>query len=181
MKRTIFVIAAGILAVALLASCTTTGSKPKGTTTVKSQDFTKASKNIALGKTAKSNNHIYEFTADKAVDGDVNTYYEGAAKAYPNDIWVDLGAQKTIHGIQVKLNPKRIWSERVQSFEILTSDDGSTFTSTVASADYSFSPTGNENSVKVAFEAKAQFVKVSFTANSESTGGQAAELEVYGE
>jgi len=39
----------------------------------------------------------------------VRTYWEGAAKSYPNEITVDLGEPRALAAIRIKLNPQRIW------------------------------------------------------------------------
>jgi hypothetical protein len=136
--------------------------------------------NLALGKTTRANNHIYEFTAPKATDGEILTYWEGAANAYPDDISVDLGGEKAIKAIRLKLNPKKIWQARKQTCSVLTSADGTTYAEAVASKAYEFDPdTGN--SVTIPLDAKAAFVKLSFTANDASTGAQIAELEIFGD
>lgn len=137
--------------------------------------------NLALGKVARANNHIYEFTALKATDGEILTYWEGAANSYPDEISVDLGGEKAIKAIRLKLNPKKIWQERKQTLSVLTSSDGNGYVEAVPSKAYDFDPTANGNVVTIALDAKASFVKLSFTANDASTGAQIAELEVYGD
>jgi hypothetical protein len=137
--------------------------------------------NLALGRPTRSNNHIYEFTAPKATDGEILTYFEGAANAYPDEISVDLGGEKSITALRLKLNPKRIWQARKQTFEVLGSADGTTFASIVPSTAYQFDPDAG-NIVTVPLKgAKATVLKLSFTANDGSTGAQIAELEIYGE
>jgi hypothetical protein len=137
--------------------------------------------NLALGKTTRANNHIYEFTAPKATDGEILTYWEGAANAYPDEISVDLGGEKAVKAIRLKLNPKKIWQARKQTFSVLTSSDGTSYTEAVPSKVYDFDPDANSNIVTVPIDAKTSFVKLSFTANDGSTGAQIAELEIFGE
>jgi hypothetical protein len=136
--------------------------------------------NLALGRPTRSNNHIYEFTAPKATDGEILTYFEGAANAYPDEIYVDLGGEKSIAALRVRLNPKMIWQARKQTLEVLVSADGTDYTQAVAPAAYQWDP-ATGNAVTIAFSAAAAFVKLAFTANEGSTGAQIAELEIYGE
>lgn len=53
---------------------------------------------------------------------------------------VDLGASQSINKIVIKLNPSSIWSIRTQTFSILTSNDNSTYNTTVASNVHTFDP-----------------------------------------
>jgi hypothetical protein len=172
MNRSFLSLTLGALALGLLAlSCATAPSAPGAPA---------APENLAYGKYASSNNHIFDFTADRATDGDVLSYWEGAANSYPNDFTLDLGQVQDIGRLVVRLNPKRIWQPRTQTFEILTSADGSNFSTLVASKDYDFDPIDSDNSVTIAVQAKTQYLRLRFTANTEATGGQMAELEVYG-
>lgn len=143
-------------------------------------------KNLAKGQPVEASSVIYEFVATKAVDGDVLSYWEGAADSYPNTLTVDLGSVRMISGLAVRLNPKKIWGARTQKFEVATSVDGSNF-SALPSAEYRFDPAANANVVAVAFRsnlaltAKARWVRLTFTANTGAKAGQVAELEIYGE
>jgi len=130
---------------------------------------------LASGKPARSNNHIYEFTANQAFDGDLQTYWEGGARAYPNDLEVDLGAEQTVGRLVVRLNPRRIWGARTQTIEVLAGQ-GAEARTVVAAADYRFDP-ATDNAVTIAVEATHRYWTLRFTANSEATGGQAAEVE----
>lgn len=136
--------------------------------------------NLALGRPTRSNNHIYEFTAPKATDGEILTYFEGAANAYPDEIYVDLGGERTIAALRMKLNPKKIWQARKQTLAVLTSLDGTTYTQALASAAYQFDP-DTANTVTIPLAVTTAFVKLSFTANDASPGAQLAELEILGE
>jgi hypothetical protein len=186
MKKTITVISI-LAALSLVLACT---SQPKPAPLAKAAADAPAAgtasavpaapKNLALGKEAASNNHIYEFTAGKAFDGDVNTYFEGAAKAYPNILTVDLGAKKDISLLVLKLNPRRIWSARTQTIEFQTSGDGVDFASALAAKAYDFDPE-SKNELKVPLNTNTRFIRLVFSANSESNAGQLAELEVFGQ
>ncbi|ADN02467.1 discoidin domain-containing protein [Spirochaeta thermophila] len=182
-------LAFGLLVALVLAGCAVTsgavkeGAQPSaaaGPSEAETDPYA-GYKNLALGSPIKANNHIYQFTADKAVDGDVLTYWEGGPNKYPNEVVVDLGAVHTIKAIRIKLNPARIWQPRKQTFEILISDDGENFTVLAPSADYAFHPVQNKNTVTIPVEGQGRYLKLVFTANTEATAGQIGELEVFGE
>jgi len=155
-------VAAGVLAV----SCASTPGGP-------------ASVNLAFGKYAKSNNHIFDFTADRATDGEVLSYWEGAANSYPNEFTLDLGRPESLGKLVIKLNPKRIWQPRTQTIEVLTSPDGEAFSPAVPAKAYDFDPIDSDNSITIPVAVKTQFLMLRFTANTEANAGQMAELEAY--
>lgn len=156
-------------------------TEPADAAAVSAADPFAGAENLALGRSVRSNNHIYEFTATKAVDGDLLTYFEGAANAYPNDLTVDLGSARRIRALRIRLNPRRIWQKRAQTIEVLVSADGVNFTTATEAAAYEFDPVTGENTVTIPLEAEARYVRLSFSSNTGATGGQAAELEIFGE
>ena len=135
--------------------------------------------NLALHARVTSNNHIYEFTADKAVDGEIRTYWEGAAKSYPNDITLDLGTAHAIAALRLKLSPQAVWQARTQAFTVLTSTDGESWTPLVPSAGYLLDPAENQNTVTVPISITTRYLRLSFTSNDGATGAQIAEWEVF--
>jgi len=138
-------------------------------------------KNLALGKTATASSRIDVWTANKSVDGDVSSYWEGAARALPGTLHVDLGNMTKITTIVVKLNPQRMWAKRTQRIEVKMGNDGQSWTSIVPEKDYQFDPAENANTVVIPLDASARYVQLVFTANSGATNGQVAEFEIYGE
>lgn len=138
-------------------------------------------KNLALGAPVVVNNKIYDFVGSKACDGDLNTYWEGAANKYPGTLQVDVINSQNLDIAVLKLNPQKIWGKRVQTIEIQTSDNGTDFTTLVAPTDYEFNPITNSNTVVIKINVKTRYVKFIFTKNSGATAGQVAEIEVYGE
>lgn len=138
-------------------------------------------KNLALGKPAAASSRIDVWIASKAVDGDVSTYWEGAAKAYPGTLQVDLAGPQRITAVVIRLNPQRMWAKRTQRFELKWSGDGQNWTTAAGEADYLFDPGTNANTVAIPVDITARYVQLVFTANSGATNGQVAELEVYGE
>jgi hypothetical protein len=166
---------------ALLAAVERTIERPVETTAAAEPDPFANSANLAKGARVLANNHIYDFTAEKAVDGEVRTYWEGAANAYPDEITIDLGAPHALQAMRLKLNPQRIWQARTQVFSILGSADGAEFTTIVPSARYLFDPAASANTVTVPLASTAKYLRLSFTANDGATGAQIAEWEIFGQ
>ncbi|MEV0406184.1 choice-of-anchor D domain-containing protein [Actinoallomurus sp. NPDC050550] len=135
--------------------------------------------NIARGRSASASSEVNSsFTAANATDGDANTYWESANGSFPQWLQVDLGAQYTIGKVTLKLPPSSSWGTRTQTLSVLTSTNGSSFSTAVGSATYTFtSPTNVVNIPTPATDAR--YVRVNFTANSGWPAGQASELEVY--
>lgn len=156
-----------IAAAVILASCATTGGA------------TQKAANLALGAEITANGNTQYFYVENAVDGDILTYYEGQVASYPNVVTVKLDRTFNLGEMKLKLNPRRLWQDRYQTFEIQTSSDGTDFETAVPSAKYFFSSEENENAVSVQIGKKAQYVRIVFTENTEATAGQIAELEIY--
>jgi len=135
--------------------------------------------NLAEGKTAESGEATEAFVPANAVDGELTSYWE--SKGLPADITIDLAGSYTIQTVAVRLNPAPIWEPRTQTFEVLVSTDGSSYTTVAPSERHQFDPdTGNI--VRIDFEpAEARFVRLHFTEKSSgrSNGAQAAEIQVY--
>ncbi|MBB6637199.1 CBM35 domain-containing protein [Cohnella thailandensis] len=134
--------------------------------------------NLALNKPISANNSYPGYAATNAVDGNASTYYEGAANSYPNELTVDLGSARSVSSVVLKLPPS--WGTRTQTLSISGSGDNSAYSSLAASASYVFNPSsGNSVAISVA-SASVRYIRVTFTANTGATGGQAAEVEAYG-
>ncbi|HEX6682645.1 MAG TPA: CARDB domain-containing protein, partial [Candidatus Limnocylindrales bacterium] len=145
---------------------TRTGSQPPACT------------NVAPGKPMTATGSTFTFTPEKANDGQLATYWEGAA-GYPQDLTVALGANHILTRISVKLNPDPAWGTRTQNFQVLGRDQATTnFTSMVAAANYQFVQ-GN-NVVNIPVSATAADVRLRFNSNTGAPSGQVAEFEVCG-
>jgi hypothetical protein len=138
-------------------------------------------KNLALGKPVTASSKIDVWTAPKAADGDLATYWEGGANQYPGTIAVDLAIPAQVSTVVLKLNPMKIWGKRTQKIEVKVSDNGSDYTTLVAAADYVFDPLTNGNVVAIPLSVKTRYIQLVYTANNAATNGQLAEFEVYGE
>ncbi len=78
------------------------------------------------------------------------------------------------------LPPATAWSTRTQTLSVLGSANGTTFTTLVASATYTWNPsTGNTVTIALPSGTTEQYLELSFTANSVQNGAQVSELEVY--
>ena len=134
--------------------------------------------NLAAGRPVTASGSHDGFPAAAAVDSDTNTYWESPALTAPQSLTVDLGAPVTAGRVSLKLNGG--WGGRTQNLEVLASDDGETFTTVVAPADYLFDPAGNNNTVDIAVPSAAhRYIRVRGSANSGAPGLQLAEFEVY--
>ncbi|MFC4120743.1 CARDB domain-containing protein [Nonomuraea zeae] len=134
--------------------------------------------NLALGKSITESSHTHTYVAANANDGNVQTYWEGAA--YPGQLTVQLGANADLSSITLKLNPDAAWARRTQTIQVLGREQSATgFTGLVASATYTFDP-ATGNTVTIPVTGKAADVRLQITANSGAPGGQIAEFQIFG-
>ncbi|WP_419998709.1 discoidin domain-containing protein [Streptomyces boninensis] len=137
--------------------------------------------NLAVGKPITATSVTQTYKAENANDDSTATYWEGAPGSYPNALTVKLGANADVSAVVVKLNPDPAWSARTQKVAVLgRAQDADGFTSLVAEKEYSFSPSGNQNTVKIPVSGRVADVRLTFTANSGAGAGQAAEFQVLG-
>lgn len=136
--------------------------------------------NVALKKPISANSYQDVYMPKYAVDGRIKSYWEGKANSYPNIITVDLQKECNIHTIRIALNPDKIWSKRIQTFEIRFSLDGTNYEVLVPKSDYIFDPlTSNIVDIKLLKREKVRYVQIIFYGNTGATGGQIGELEIY--
>ncbi len=132
---------------------------------------------ISSGCSMSENGNNQSYVAANANDGNTATYWEGVANSWPSILTMDLGSVTTANEV-ILLLPSG-WGTRTQTFSILTSTDGTNYTTTVASNTYTFNPSSN-NSVEVDFTStSARYIRLNFTTNSGAVGGQVAEMQVY--
>jgi chitodextrinase len=135
--------------------------------------------NLARGKATAESSHTQVYASANAVDGDANSYWESANSAFPQWIQVDLGSSASISRLVLKLPPPSSWATRTQTLSVLTSTDGSSFTTAVGSTGYTFNPASG-NTVTITFGAvTARYVRLNVTGNTGWPAGQLSELEVY--
>ena len=113
------------------------------------------------------------------MDGNTSSYWESTDNAFPQWFQVDLGSAQSISRIVMDLPPSTSWGTRTQTITIQGSTDGSTYTTLVGSAGYTFNP-ATGNTVTVTFSAaQVRYLKLTFTANTGWPAGQLSELQVY--
>lgn len=134
--------------------------------------------NLSLGKTVTSSSSNGPYVAGNLTDGNQGSYWESTNNAFPQWAQVDLGATVSID--QVILALPANWGSRTQTLSVQGSQNGSSFTTIVASAGRLFDP-GSNNRVTVDFAATStRYVRISITANTGWPAAQLSELEVYG-
>lgn len=145
--------------------------------------------NLALGKTATADSVGNNYTADKAVDGELagnrDFWIAGTAPSEekPNWLSVDLGGMAEIHSFTIALPNISTWGSRTQEFRILTSKDGENYEEAIAKTSYEFNCDTNDNKYEVTLEnpIEAAYVKVEIYSNSDvGKVGQIGELFVVG-
>ncbi|MFD3400571.1 choice-of-anchor D domain-containing protein [Kribbella sp. NPDC058693] len=135
--------------------------------------------NLARGKPATASSQVNGTqTPAAATDGDANTYWESTNNAFPQWLQVDLGTAQSIGKVTLKLPPSSAWGTRTQTLSVQTSADGSSFSTPVASATYTFTSPANVVNITVP-ATNARYVRVNITGNSGWPAGQVSEFEVY--
>jgi len=141
-----------------------------------------ASSNLALNKTATASGSQDGYPPLNATDGNSGSYWESTNHAFPQSITVDLGATASISKLVLTLPPDAAWTTRVQTITVLTSSDGTTFSTAVPSATYTFDPTA-KNTVTVSLPSvpavSARYVRLAVTANTGWPAAQFSEIEVF--
>jgi hypothetical protein len=119
------------------------------------------------------------YVPGRTVDGDANSYWESTNSAFPQWIQVDLGAATSVGRAVLKLPPATAWATRTQTLTVQASTDGSSWTTVVGSAGYTFNP-GTGNTVTISFAATStRYLRLTFTANTGWPAGQLSEYEIY--
>jgi chitodextrinase len=135
--------------------------------------------NLARGKPTAESSHTQSYGSGNVVDGDANTYWESANNAFPQWVQVDLGAATAIGRIVLTLPPASSWGARTQTLSVQGSANGSTFSTIVGSAGYTFNPSSG-NSVTITFTSTStRYVRLNFTGNTGWPAGQLSEFEIY--
>ena len=137
--------------------------------------------NLALHRPTAESSHTQVYGSGNAVDGDPNSYWESANNAFPQWLQVDLGAAQPVRRVVLTLPPSSAWGTRTQTLAVTGSADGSSFTSLVGSAGYTFNPaSGNTATVTLPTNASARYLRLTFTGNTGWPAGQVSEFQVYG-
>ncbi len=139
-----------------------------------------SSTNIALNQPITASGSQGGYPPANADDGNTSTYWESTNNAFPQWLQVDLGQSYSIDKIVLTLPPSTSWGARTQTLSVLGSTDGSTFTTIVGSANYTFDPNNGNNTATITFgSTTTRFVRLNFTANTGWPAGQVSEFEVF--
>ncbi|HEY3868729.1 MAG TPA: discoidin domain-containing protein [Actinocrinis sp.] len=137
--------------------------------------------NLALNAPITASSNTQTYVASNADDGNTSTYWESATGAFPATLAVNLGASDSLSSVVIDLPPATAWSTRTQTLSVLGSANGSSYTTLVGSATYTWNPsTGNTVTITLPSGTTDQYVELSFTANSVQNAGQVSEFEVMG-
>jgi hypothetical protein len=133
--------------------------------------------NLAGGKATSASSSTDVYTPNKANDGDTGSYWESANSAFPQWLQVDLSAATSAGRIVLTLPAS--WSARTETFAVLGSTNGSSFSTVVASAGHTFDP-ASANTVTLTFGATSvRYLRLNVTANTGWPAGQVSEFRVY--
>jgi hypothetical protein len=137
--------------------------------------------NLALNVPVTASSYTQNYAPANAVDGNASTYWEGTNGAWPTTYTANLGADDSLSSVVLDLPPSSSWGTRTQTLSVLGSANGSSYSTLVGSATYTFNPSsGNTVTIQLPAGTKDQYVELSFTANSVQNGAQLSELEVMG-
>ncbi|MBR5868833.1 MAG: discoidin domain-containing protein, partial [Clostridia bacterium] len=130
---------------------------------------------IGLPLTADASCKVQGFSPAFAVDGDIETYWEGQGE-YPQTLTLMLTEKLAVAEMTLFLNPIEVWGRRTQNFAVETSADGETFTRLLADKEYVFDwAEGNTVTIALPGHPEVMAVRLSFSGNSGAGGGQIAE------
>ena len=127
--------------------------------------------------TASASSQVSGYSPAFAVDGDIETYWEGTGE-YPQTFEVALSKAARVSKITIRLNPIEIWGKRTMRFSVEISSDGETFREAVPEKEYVLDwAAGNLTEIPLPGDAgDVMAVRLVFTANSGAGGGQIAEF-----
>jgi hypothetical protein len=141
---------------------------------------TSSTTDLALNMPVTASSSTQNYVPANAVDGNTSTYWEAANGAWPSTITVNLQSVQTLGSITVDLPPATAWNTRTQTLSVLGSTNGTSFSTLVASATYTWNPsTGNTVTIPLPSGTSDQYLELSFTANSVQNGAQASEILIY--
>jgi hypothetical protein len=137
--------------------------------------------NLALNKPVTGSSYYETYVPSNVTDGNTSTYWESTDGAgYPQTLTVNLGSVQTLGSITLDLPPSSAWNTRTETLSVLGSTNDSTFSQIVGSAGYTFNPsTGNTVTISLPSGTSAQYVQLSFIANTGWDAAQLSEFQVY--
>jgi len=135
---------------------------------------------LALNAQVTASSYTQNYVPSNAVDGNTSTYWEATDGVWPSEITVNLGSVQTLGSVTIDLPPSSAWNTRTETLSVLGSTNGTTFSTLVASATYTWNPsTGNTVTIPLPAGTSDQYVEFNFTANSVQNGAQASEIEIF--
>jgi hypothetical protein len=131
--------------------------------------------NLTPAGTLTSSSNASGYPASNAKDGNTSTYWESLdGSAYPQTLTAKLAQSYPLGSVTLTLPPSTAWSTRTETLSVLGSTNGTSWTTLVPSAGYTFNPaTGNTVSLNLPSGTNDQYLELSFTGN---TGWNAAQL-----
>jgi F5/8 type C domain/Pectate lyase superfamily protein/Abnormal spindle-like microcephaly-assoc'd, ASPM-SPD-2-Hydin len=137
--------------------------------------------NLALNATLTASSTASGFPATDANDGNSSTYWESLdGSAYPQTLSANLGQSYPLGSVTLDLPPSSAWSTRSETLSVLGSTNGSSWTTLVPSASYTFNPsTGNTVSFNLPANSNYQYLELSFTGNTGWSAAQLSEFEIF--
>jgi hypothetical protein len=137
--------------------------------------------NLALNQPITASSTASGFPATNANDGNSSTYWESLdGSAYPQTLAVNLGTSQSIGSITLDLPPSSAWATRTETLSVLGSTNGTSYSTIVNSAGYTFNPsTGNTVTISLPSGSTAQYVELSFTGNTGWSAAQVSEFEIF--
>jgi hypothetical protein len=138
--------------------------------------------NLALNQPISASSNASGYPATNANDGNSSSYWESLdGAAYPQTLTVNLGSVQAIGSITLDLPPSSAWGPRTETLSVLGSTNGSSFSQILASANYTFNYSTNNNSVTFNLPSgtSTQYVQLNFTANTGWSAAQVSEFEVF--
>jgi hypothetical protein len=141
---------------------------------------TSATTDLALNASVTASSYTQNYVPANAVDGNTSTYWEADDGVWPSTITVNLQSVQTLGSITIDLPPSSAWNTRTQTLSVLGSTNGTSFSTIVASATYTWNPsTGNTVTIQLPAGTSDQYVELNYTANSVQNGAQASEILIY--
>ncbi|MBR7838689.1 choice-of-anchor D domain-containing protein [Actinospica durhamensis] len=137
--------------------------------------------NLALNATLTASSDYQSYLPSNANDGNTSTYWESSdGAAYPQTLTANLGQSMSLGSVTLDLPPATAWSTRTETLSVLGSTNGSSWTTLVSSAGYTFNPsTGNTVSFSLPSGTNEQYLQLSFTANTGWNAAQLSEFEIF--
>jgi Carbohydrate binding module (family 6)/F5/8 type C domain/Right handed beta helix region len=133
--------------------------------------------NLAAGAPTGESSQADVYGSSNVTDGNQGSYWESANSAFPQ--WVSVDLRSVQSASRVLLQLPAAWGARNETLSLQGSADGTNFTTIVASATYTFSPSG-ANTVTITFPAASQrYWRVNISANTGWPAGQISEFQVW--